>query len=127
MPAVSTALGVSPTARRRRPKRVRYTTQATSGTIVAAVGDAGEAVHHGEKDRERAAGGEAEPGGAGDRGGRGGGECGAKRLALEADVDHARALGEQPCERREHQRRREADGRIREQERLEEKLVHQAT
>src|SRR5882724_5810067 len=32
MPAVSTAPGLSPTARRRRPKRVRYTIQATAGT-----------------------------------------------------------------------------------------------
>ena len=73
------------------------------------------------------AGGEAEPGGAGDRGGRGGGERRAQHLALEPDVDHARALGEQAGERGEHQRRREPDGRVGEQQDLEEELVHQAT
>ena len=82
---------------------------------------------HGEKDRERDAGAEPEPGGAGDRGGRGGGERRAQHLALEADVDHARALGEQAGERGEHERRREADGRVGEQQGLEEELVHQAT
>ena len=73
------------------------------------------------------AGREAEPGGAGDRGGRGGGECGAQHLALEADVDHARALGEQAGERGEDQGRGEPDGRVGEQQDLKEELVHQAT
>ncbi len=81
---------------------------------------------HGEQDRERYAGGEAEPGGARDCGGRGGGERGAQHLALEPDVDHAGALGEQAGERGEHQRRRQPDGRVREQQDLQQELVHQA-
>ena len=48
-------------------------------------------------------------------------------LPSSADVDHARALGEQAGERGEHQRRREADGQVGEQQGLEEELVHQAT
>ena len=91
------------------------------------MGDAGEAVDHREEDREPDAGGQPEPGRAGDRGGRGGGERCAQHLALERDVDDARALAEQACECGEHERRRETDRRVGEQQDLEEDLVHHAT
>ena len=91
------------------------------------MGDAGEAVDQRQADREQHAGAEPEPGRAGHRRGRGGGEGSAQHLALEADVDHARALGEQAGERRQHERRREPDGRVGQQQELQEQIVHQAT
>ena len=51
------------------------------------------------------AGGEAKPRRAGHRGDRRGREGRAEHLALEPDVDDPRALGEEPAERGEHQRR----------------------
>lgn len=65
----------------------------------------------GQPGRGGDAGEEPEPGRAGDRGGGGGGEGGPQHLAFEADVDDAGALGEEPGQRRQHQRRRHPQGR----------------
>ena len=66
---------------------------------------------HRERARGEDAGDEPDPGRAGDGGERAGGEGGGQHLALEADVEDARALGEEPGEAGKEQRRREAQAR----------------
>ena len=79
--------------------------------LVAAIGDAGEAVQQ----RQRLGGedgrGHARPGRAGDRRGRGGEEGRHQHLAFEADIDDAALLREQPAHGAEHQRRRDPQRR----------------
>ena len=55
---------------------------------------------------------EAEPGGAGDRGGGAAGKGAGQHLALEADVEDAGALGIEAGEAGKQQRHRDADGRV---------------
>ena len=173
MPAVSTASGFSPTARRRRPKRVRAITHQVTGTDERAPTIDQDAVAGAREERaavrrwlgrvaapasgRRAgtrqlpsttvrpaarmlmatplttwlprwvmqakpcskrhrlgggdAGGDAQPGRAGDRRDRGGEERRHQHLAFEPDIDDAAALREQPAHGAQDQRRRDAQRR----------------
>ena len=70
------------------------------------MGNTGESVNHGEPDRNRDAGEEAEPGRISDQRDRRGGESGAQHLAFETDIDDPRTLGEHAGERDQDERRR---------------------
>src|SRR6185437_15226532 len=94
--------------------------------LVAALGDAGIAVDQRHHHRGRDARREADDGDMRDRAGGGGGEGGGEHLALEPDIDDARAFGEQPRHRAEDQRRRDADGRAQSQEGDEISVFHHA-
>ena len=73
--------------------------------LVAALGDRGEAVHQREHDRDEDRRAEPEPGRAGERRDRAGGERADQHLSLEPDVENAGALGIETGERGEQQRR----------------------
>src|SRR6185437_3674285 len=92
--------------------------------LVAVMGDRGIAVDQRQGDRDDDRGGEAEEGRAAHRGRRAGGEGGAEHLALEADIDDARALAEQAAERRQDERRGEAQRRRQQRDELEEGVAH---
>ena len=72
--------------------------------------DRGNAVEHRHEDRDADAAEQAEPGVAGDHRDGGGAERRRQHLALEADVEDARALGIEAGEAGKQQRRREPHG-----------------
>ncbi len=81
--------------------------------LLAAVGDAGEAVHQREGHRDQDRGAQARPGRAGHRRHRRRREGADQQLALQADVDDARPLRDQPRHGAEDQRRRQTQRRRR--------------
>ena len=90
--------------------------------LVARVAHTGQTVQPGQHDSHAHRGHQGQGRGARGRTGRTGGEGGKQHLALQADIDHARALGQKTGQRTQHQRRGHPHARA--QHRGKHQLIH---